>query len=79
EAGHLPGVENVPVGYLEDRLEEIPRDRPLVVHCQGGARSAIAASLLRSRGFEKVINLAGGYADWQAAGNPTERMGGNDA
>jgi hydroxyacylglutathione hydrolase len=79
EAGHLPGVENVPVGHLEDRLEEIPRDRPLVVHCQGGARSAIAASLLRSRGFENVVNLAGGYADWQAAGNPTHRAGGTNA
>ena len=73
EAGHLPGVENIPVGYLSDRLEEIPSEKPLVVHCQGGARSAIAASLLRSRGFKNVINLAGGYADWQAAGNPTER------
>jgi hydroxyacylglutathione hydrolase len=73
EAGHLPGVENIPVGYLEDRLDEIPRDQPVVVHCQGGARSAIAASLLRSRGYGNVINLAGGYADWQAAGNPTER------
>jgi hydroxyacylglutathione hydrolase len=72
EVGHLPGVENIPVGYLADRLDEIPRDKPLVVHCQSGARSAIAASLLRSKGFENVINLGGGYADWQAAGNPTE-------
>lgn len=73
EAGHLPGVENIPVGYLADRLDQIPRDQPVVVHCQGGARSAIAASLLRSHGYDNVINLAGGYADWQAAGNPTER------
>lgn len=73
EAGHLPGVANIPVGYLADRLDEIPRDRPLVVHCQGGARSAIAASVLRARGFHNVVNLAGGFADWQAAGNPTER------
>ncbi len=75
EAGRLPGVENIPVGYLGDRLDEVPRDKPLVVHCQGGARSAIAASLLRSKGFDNVINLGGGYADWQAAGNPTERAG----
>ncbi|HEX7241041.1 MAG TPA: MBL fold metallo-hydrolase [Longimicrobiaceae bacterium] len=73
EAGHLPGVENIPVGYLTDHLEEIPRDRPLVVHCQGGARSAIAASVLQARGFRDVINLAGGYADWEAGGNPVER------
>ena len=58
EAGHLPGVENIPVGYLEDRLEELPRDRPLVLHCQAGARSAIAASVLRAHGFDNVINMS---------------------
>jgi hydroxyacylglutathione hydrolase len=72
EAGHLPGVENIPVGYLAERLDEIPREKPLVVHCQGGGRSAIAASLLRSKGFDQVINLTGGYAAWRAEGNPTE-------
>lgn len=55
-------MENIPVGYLTDRLEEIPRDKPLVVHCQGGARSAIAASLLRAKGLTNVINLTGGFA-----------------
>ena len=71
EAGHLPGVDNIPVGYLEDRLDEIPRDRPLVLHCQAGARSAIAASLLRAHGFDNVINLTGGFAEWAAQGHPT--------
>lgn len=75
EAGHLPGVENIPVGYLTDQLHEIPRDRPLVMHCQAGGRSAIAASLLRSRGFDNVFNLKGGYGAWEASGNPTERAG----
>ena len=73
EAGHLPGVENIPLGYLTDRLDEIPRDKPLVVHCQSGARSAIAASVLRARGLTNVVNLAGGFADWQNAGLPVER------
>jgi hydroxyacylglutathione hydrolase len=72
EAGHLPGVDNIPVGYLLDRADEIPRGRPLVVHCQGGARSAIAASVLQANGFRDVVNLAGGYAEWQAGGNPVE-------
>lgn len=72
EADHIPGVENIPVGNLEDHLEEIPRDRPLVVHCQTGGRSAIATSVLRSKGFDNVINLAGGIEAWKAAGNPTE-------
>ena len=73
EAGHLPGVPNIPLGYLEERLDEIPRDLPVVVHCQGGARSAIAAGLLQARGFPHVINLTGGFAEWAAAGNPVER------
>lgn len=73
EAGHVPGVTNIPVGYLADRLGDIPRDEPVVVHCQGGARSAIAASLLRARGYTNVANLSGGLAGWQAAGNPIER------
>lgn len=73
DAGHLEEATNIPVGYLAAHLEELPRDRPLVVHCQGGARSAIAASLLQSRGFENVVNLAGGFADWQAAGHPVVR------
>lgn len=73
EAGHLPGVQNIPVGYLTDRLQEIPRDIPLVVHCQGGARSAIAASVLQANGFENVADLEGGYAQWQAAGHPVTR------
>ena len=73
EAGHLPGVENVPVGYLADRLDEVPRDRPLVLHCQAGARSAIAASVLQAKGFGNVVNLVGGYAAWQAGGHPVER------
>jgi hydroxyacylglutathione hydrolase len=73
EAGHIPGVENVPLGYLTDRLAEIPRDMPIVVHCQSGARSAIAASLLRAKGVGGVFNLTGGFAAWQAGGHPVER------
>jgi hydroxyacylglutathione hydrolase len=70
EAGHLPGVANVPVGYLVERLRELPRDRPIVVHCQGGGRSAIAASVLQAEGVTNVMNLTGGFAGWQGAGLP---------
>ena len=73
EAGHLPTVPNIPLGYLSDRLAEIPPDKPVVVHCQTGGRSAIAASLLRAQGVSNVMNLAGGFASWQNAGHPIER------
>jgi hydroxyacylglutathione hydrolase len=70
EAGHLPGVPNIPVGYLAERLAELTTGRPVVVYCQGGSRSAIAASLLQARGVRNVVNLVGGFAAWQEAGLP---------
>jgi len=73
EAGHVPGVQNVPVGYLAERMSELPSGLPLIVHCQGGARSSIAASVLQARGVKNVMNLVGGYAAWEQAGLPTTR------
>jgi hydroxyacylglutathione hydrolase len=73
KAGHMPGVPNIPLGYLPDHLAELPRDRPLVMHCQGGGRSVIAASLLEARGIRGAINLTGGFGAWEKAGLPVER------
>ena len=73
EAGHLPGAVNVPLGRLAERLGELPRGRTLAVHCQSGARAGVAISLLRARGFDDVVHLAGDYAGWQAAGRPIEK------
>ncbi|MGI8818118.1 MAG: MBL fold metallo-hydrolase [Gemmatimonadales bacterium] len=70
KSGHLPGSLNVPVGSLEERVQEIPRDCPVIVHCQTGARAAIGASLLRARGFADVRYFPGGLAEWRAAGMP---------
>lgn len=73
DAGHLPGVPNIPLGDLAERLEALPAGRPLVVQCQAGARSAIAAGLLQAAGIREVANLAGGFEAWRAAGLPVER------
>jgi hydroxyacylglutathione hydrolase len=71
-AGHLPGAVNLPLGELEQRIEEVPPGRPLIVQCQTGARAAIAVSLLRARGLQDVLLYAGGFAEWSAAGQATE-------
>jgi len=73
DAGHLPGAVHIPLPDLEARLAEIPVGQEIVMQCQGGGRSAIAASLLRARGHDRVANLAGGYAAWLAAGLPIEK------
>jgi hydroxyacylglutathione hydrolase len=72
-AGHLPGTRNVPVGLLADAVPSLATDRPIVVQCQSGARSAIAASVLLRAGRYDVHNLVGGYLAWRDAGLPIER------
>jgi hydroxyacylglutathione hydrolase len=58
----VEGSVNIPLGHLSERLDELPRDRPLVVHCSGGYRSSAAASLLQREGFERVSDLVGGLS-----------------
>ena len=72
KGGHLPGSLNLPVGSLDERIGEIPRDRPIIVHCQTGARAAIAASLLRARDFTDVRLFPGGFSEWHAVGREEE-------
>jgi hydroxyacylglutathione hydrolase len=71
-SGHLAGAHHAPLPHLGERLSELPRDRPLVVHCEGGYRSAIAASLLAREGFDNVLDLVGGFKAWQASKLPVE-------
>ena len=64
QAGHVPGTIHIPLGELADRAAELPRDKPIAVHCQGGGRAAIGASVLQSMGFEQVLHVKGGYSEW---------------
>ena len=70
--GHIAGAQHIPLGELRDRIAEVPHDRTVVVHCLGGTRSAIAASLLQAEGVPHTINFAGGYSAWHAAGLTSE-------
>jgi hydroxyacylglutathione hydrolase len=69
-AGHLPGARHIPVGYLTAHLDKLRAAGPIVVQCQSGARSAIAASVLRANGIRDVTNLTGGFVAWTAARLP---------
>jgi rhodanese-related sulfurtransferase len=73
ERGHMPHATLVPLPELHTRLDEIPRDRPIVVHCQRGARSAAGAATLDAFGFDDVHELAGGFAAWEAGGHAVTR------
>ncbi|GHB80116.1 MBL fold hydrolase [Streptomyces umbrinus] len=66
EEGFIEGSLHIPLAELSRRIDEIPADRPLVVHCAGGHRSSIAASLLRHQGRTDVSDLIGGYGAWLA-------------
>jgi hydroxyacylglutathione hydrolase len=72
-AGHVPGSIHFAAGSLPDRLDDLPRDRPIVTICASGMRSSIAASLLRSAGFDDVSWVASGVPAWEAAGYPIAR------
>ncbi|MFL5640489.1 MAG: rhodanese-like domain-containing protein [Gemmatimonadaceae bacterium] len=66
--GHLPGAIHIPLAALPDRLSEIDPSAPIVLHCQGGSRSSIAASVLQAHRLNNVSNLASGYDGWVKAG-----------
>jgi molybdopterin/thiamine biosynthesis adenylyltransferase/rhodanese-related sulfurtransferase len=64
DAGHIDGAIHIPLAALPARMNELPRDRDLVVYCAMGGRSARAVEMLRSAGFTRVSNLTGGYQAW---------------
>jgi glyoxylase-like metal-dependent hydrolase (beta-lactamase superfamily II)/rhodanese-related sulfurtransferase len=68
----IAGSISAPLNHLTERFADLPRDRPLIVHCAGGYRSSIAASLLRRHGFTRVLEMAGGISAWETARLPVE-------
>lgn len=69
--GHIEGSINIPLNQLGKRIDEVPNGVNLVVHCQGGYRSSIAASLLLKHGRDNVFDMVGGYKAWVQSGLPT--------
>ena len=73
DAGHLPDAAHVPLGDLPAAAAALDPLQPIVVQCQSGARSMIAASVLQRAGRQDVFNLAGGFVAWRDAGLPVDR------
>lgn len=70
-SGYIPGAINVDLQQLNDKLSRIPKDKPVVVYCRSGARSASAASVLKQAGYTDVYDL-GGIIGWVSSGYPVK-------
>lgn len=73
--GHIPNARHIPLADLEKRIKEVASagDRPVILCCATGARSASALATLRKAGIKTVFNLAGGIQAWERAGQPLSR------
>ena len=75
-AGHATPAICVPLPDLERRADEIPTDRPVLIMCQSGGRSALAAARLRALGMDNIADVAGGFQAWRQAGLPAVKQTG---
>jgi len=76
--GHINGstllaVQDIPSNELDLKLKELPMDRPIIVYCWSGIRSAAASTILANNGFSKVYNMQGGISTWINAGYEIEK------
>ena len=73
QQGRLAGARLIPIDQVVQRLDELPKDRPILVYCAVGSRSAQVFSFLARRGYAEVYNLDGGINAWAAQGYPIVR------
>jgi rhodanese-related sulfurtransferase len=69
---HVPGTTHIPLGELAERVDELPRDQPIVVICRSGNRSQQGRDILLEAGFSDATSMDGGLKEWLALGYPTE-------
>ena len=69
KAGHIKNAANVFVGTIEKNMDKIPTESPVILHCQGGDRTAIAYSVLAKAGYKNIASYMGGINEWTANGN----------
>jgi rhodanese-related sulfurtransferase len=68
---HIPGSTLIPLDQLETRLNEVPKDKEVVVVCRSGNRSKPGRDALKAAGYTQVTSMSGGLKEWQAANQPT--------
>jgi rhodanese-related sulfurtransferase len=68
---HIPGTTLIPLGELQSRVNELPKDKEIVVVCRSGNRSQQGRDILLGAGLEQVTSMAGGVSEWRASGYPT--------
>jgi hydroxyacylglutathione hydrolase len=68
--GHIEQAQHQFLGRLPQTAKDLPHNRPILVQCRSGARSAVGASVLQAAGYKDVINLTGGIMAWTEAGLP---------
>ena len=73
ESGHIEGALHIYVGHLEERLAEVPTDKPVAVICNVGHRAGLGASILLRAGLTNVYNVLGSVKAWVAAGYPVTK------
>jgi rhodanese-related sulfurtransferase len=78
EAGRIAGGRLIELADLPAQAHTLDRDRPILVYCRSGSRSAMATAALRQAGYD-ATNVIGGLLDWTAAGLPIEPAGGHVA
>ena len=70
---HIPNVTLLPMSEIQNRLDEIPTDKEVIITCRSGNRSGQVAQFLEQNGFDNVHNMQGGIVAWEEAGFPVER------
>lgn len=68
DSEHVEGVINIPLNTINQHLAEFPKDKPFILHCAGGYRSMLAASILKSRGWDNFVDVTGGFLAIKATG-----------
>ncbi len=70
---HIPSAQHIYVGHIREKMNKVPKDRPVIIYCDSGFKTSIAASVLKKNGYDNVKNMLGGIMAWNNARYPLEK------